>query len=159
MSEKKKMSRRDFLGVVTGAIGGVIGLAVGIPAVSYIIGSSLKRDALDWIRLGSVSKVEVGTPTLFKSIIKRQTGWVTSEEDLSVYILTEDGRDYVAMSNICTHLGCRVRWIESESQFLCPCHNAGFSKDGSVAFGPPPTALDQFELKIEDEQVYILGGG
>ena len=159
MNEKKKMSRRDFLGVITGAIGGVIGLAVGIPAVSYIIGSSLKRDALDWIRIGSVSKVETGTPTLFKTTIKRQTGWVTSEEDLSVYVLTDDGREFRALSNICTHLGCRVRWIESDGQFLCPCHNAGFNKDGSVAFGPPPTALDELELKIEDEQVYILGGG
>ena len=68
MSGKKKMSRRDFLGVITGAIGGVISLAVGIPAISYIVGGSLKRDDLDWIRLGSISKVVVGTPTLFKTI-------------------------------------------------------------------------------------------
>jgi len=156
--EKEKVSRRDFLGILTGAIGGVIGLAFGIPAIAYIIGPALKREEADWIRLGAVSKVEVGTPTLFKTTLKRQTGWVTSEEELSVYILTEDGRDFEAMSNICTHLGCRVRWVADAGQFLCPCHNGGFSKDGSVAFGPPPTPLDQYEVKIEDEQVYILGG-
>ncbi|MBI9046302.1 MAG: ubiquinol-cytochrome c reductase iron-sulfur subunit [Anaerolineaceae bacterium] len=159
MKKKEKMSRRDFLGILTGAIGGVIGLAIGIPAISYIIGPALKRDSMDWIRLGAVSKVEKGIPTLFKTTIKRETGWVTTEEDLSVYILTEDGRVFIAMSNICTHLGCRVRWIESDGEFLCPCHNAGFKKDGSVAFGPPPSPLDQFELKVEDDQIYIFGGG
>jgi menaquinol-cytochrome c reductase iron-sulfur subunit len=157
-NEKEKVSRREFLGILTGAIGGLIGLAFGIPAISYIIGPALKREAANWIRLGAVSKVEVGTPTLFKTSLKRQTGWVTSEEELSVYILTEDGRDFVAMSNICTHLGCRVRWVTDAGQFLCPCHNGGFNKDGSVAFGPPPTPLEEYELKIEDEQVYILGG-
>jgi Rieske Fe-S protein len=102
--------------------------------------------------------VELGTPTLFKTKVERQTGWITDEDELTVYLLTEDGRDFVAMSNICTHLGCRVRWIDDQGQFFCPCHNAIFSKDGSVIEGPPPRALDRFEVKVEDEAIYILGG-
>ena len=159
MEEKQQVSRRDFLGIITAAIGGIIAAIVAVPAIAYIIGPALKREEADWISLGAVSKVEVGTPTLFKTTLRRQTGWVMNEEDLSVYILTENGREFIAMSNVCTHLGCRVRWISDEGLFLCPCHNAGFNEDGSVAFGPPPTPLDRFEVKIEDDQVYVLGGG
>ena len=158
MNEKKKINRRDFLSILTGAIGGIIGLAMGIPAIAYIIGPALKRDTLDWIKLGARSKIEVGTPTLFKTTLQRQTGWVVNDEDLSVYIVTENGRDFTALSNICTHLGCRVRWSSDEGIFRCPCHDGGFNKDGTVAFGPPPRPLHQFEIKIEDEQVYIMGG-
>jgi menaquinol-cytochrome c reductase iron-sulfur subunit len=158
MSEKEKISRRDFMGIATGAIGGLIALAMGIPAIAFIVGPALKKDEQNWIRLGAVSKVELGVPTLFKANIKRQTGWIVSEEDYFVYILTENGRDYIAMTNVCSHLGCRVRWISNEDRFICPCHEAAFTKDGSVAFGPPPSPLDRFEVKVEDDQLFVLGG-
>jgi menaquinol-cytochrome c reductase iron-sulfur subunit len=166
MDEKKEenidheqANRRDFLATVTWAIGALLGAGLGIPAVAYIIGPTLQHEQMEvWIPVGSTSKVELGTPTLFKANIVRQTGWITNEEQLSAYLLTEDGRDYVAMSNICTHLGCRVRWIADQSQFFCPCHNAIFAKDGSVVSGPPPRPLDRFEVKVEAGTLYILGG-
>ena len=159
MSEGNQISRRNFLAIATWAIGGFIAFAMTIPAIAYIVGPALRREeAQDWIRLGSTSKVELGTPTLFKVKIQRQTGWILNEEEISVYVLTDNGRDYVAMSNICTHLGCRVRWISEQEQFLCPCHTAVFGKDGSVVTGPPPRPLDQYEVKVEDDQLFILGG-
>ena len=43
MSEGKA-SRRDFLGIATFAIGGLISAVVGIPAVAYIVGPALKKE-------------------------------------------------------------------------------------------------------------------
>jgi menaquinol-cytochrome c reductase iron-sulfur subunit len=159
MEEGKKLGRRDFLAIATTAIGGVIGAALAIPAVAYIVGPALRSSTNeDWIRLGSTAKMELGTPTLFKATIQQQSGWIVNEQEISVYVLTEDNRDYIAMSNICTHLGCRVRWISDEQQFFCPCHNAVFAKDGVVVSGPPPGPLNRFEVKVEEDQLYILGG-
>ncbi len=159
MTEEKQIGRRQFMSFVTWAIGALIGLGLGIPGVAYIVGPALQRQVEEeWIRLGSAAKVDLGTPTLFKAKIERRTGWIISEEELSFYILTENGRDFTAMSNICTHLGCRVRWIEDQGQFLCPCHNATFGKDGSVISGPPPRPLDLYQVKVEDDQLYVLGG-
>ena len=159
MNDRKQLDRRSFMGLVTWAIGGIIGAGFGIPAIAYIIGPAMRKEEVqDWIRLGSATKVELGIPTLFKTKIERQTGWITDEEELSVYVLTENGRDFVAMSNICTHLGCRVRWITDQELFFCPCHNAGFAKNGDVASGPPPRPLDQYHVKEEDGQLFVLGG-
>jgi menaquinol-cytochrome c reductase iron-sulfur subunit len=156
---ERQIGRRKFLSLTTWAIGGVIAAGLAIPAIAYIVGPALKREeAQDWIRLGPASKVELGTPTLFKTKIKQQTGWIVNEEELTVYVLTENGRDFIAMSNICTHLSCRVRWIAAQGQFFCPCHNGIFGKDGSVISGPPPRPLDRYEVKVEDGQLYILGG-
>lgn len=140
------------------AIGGFIGAAMAIPAIAYIVGPAVQRSQQqEWIRLGSASKVEIGTPTLFKTKIEKQTGWIVNETELTFYVITDDGRNYVAMSNICTHLGCRVRWIADEREFFCPCHNAIFDEDGNVVTGPPPSPLDRYEVKVEDDQLFILG--
>ena len=152
-------SRRKFLEIATLSIGGVIGLSVALPAVSYVVGPSLaKTNAQEWMRVGAASKVEVGVPTLFKVKIKRQIGWNVTEDELALYVVTENGHDFLAISNTCTHLGCRVRWIAEKGQFLCPCHNAVFDKNGKVVAGPPPKPLNQYQVKLENDQLFILGG-
>ena len=159
MSEEKRLDRRGFLGIATWSIGGLISAILSIPAVAYILGPTLQQESgQNWVRLGSVSKVEIGTPSLFKVSVERKTGWIVSQEEIAAFVLTENGRDFVAMSNICTHLGCRVRWIADQQQFFCPCHNGVFDKNGSVVSGPAPRRLDQYQVKIEDEQLFILGG-
>ena len=157
-SKDEKVNRRDFMKTAIIAIGGVIGGAIGLPAVPYIIGPAGQQEEGDWIRLGSINKIELNVPTLFKTTLETQTGWVSSEEEFAVYVLTENGQEFTVMSNICTHLGCRVRWVDEQEQFFCPCHNAAFEKNGDVAHGPPPKPLDQYEVKVEDDQIFILGG-
>ena len=157
MEDEEKLSRRNFMGAATFTIGGLIGLGLAIPAITYIVGPAVKDESQEeWIPLGPTSKVELGVPTLFKVTIERQTGWIVNTSELSVYIYTDDGRNYVAMSNICTHLGCRVRWIAEENIFYCPCHNAVFDQEGEVVTGPPPSPLERYEVKVEDDQIYVL---
>lgn len=154
-----RMSRRTFLSRATGTMVGGIGTLMGIPTIAYLVSPAKARGGLgvESIPLGPVTKVPMGQPTLFKAAIERKTGWVTQTEELALYVLTEDGRDFIAMSNVCTHLGCRIRWVDDEEQFFCPCHAAVFSKDGKVVSGPPPRALDRFELSVEDGQLFVVG--
>ena len=139
-------------------VGGLITAAIGLPAVAYIIGPALKQASDLWIRLGAISKVELNSPTLFKTTVETETGWINTQEEISAYVLTQNGQDFEVMSNICTHLGCRVRWIADDDRFYCPCHNGVFAKDGSVVAGPPPRPLDRFESKVEDGTLYIRRG-
>jgi menaquinol-cytochrome c reductase iron-sulfur subunit len=159
VSEKSEISRRSFLSIATLGIGGLLALGLFVPGLIYLVAPFLKEQVSDeWLAIGPTSKVEVGTPTLFSAKKEQKTGWITNEEELTIYIYTEDGRDYVAMSNICTHLGCRVRWINDRQEFFCPCHNAVFDKQGEVVSGPPPKPLDQYEVKVVDDQIYIKAG-
>jgi menaquinol-cytochrome c reductase iron-sulfur subunit len=159
MDLKERFSRRQFMEKATLAIGGLISAILAVPAVAYVVGPALERSREEeWIPLGPTTKVELGTPTLFKARVEKQTGWIVTQSELTFYVLTDDGRDYVAMSNICTHLGCRVRWIGDQEQFFCPCHNAIFDKEGQVVDGPPPRPLDRYVVKVEDDQLFVQGG-
>jgi len=157
-SKDNQFGRRNFMKAAIASIGGLIGAAIGLPAIPYIMGPALRKESDSWLQLGSISKVELNTPTLFKKTIETQTGWINTEEEISVYVLTSNGQDYVVMSNVCTHLACRVRWIPEKDSFFCPCHNGVFAKDGTVVAGPPPRPLDRFESKVEDGIIYIKRG-
>jgi menaquinol-cytochrome c reductase iron-sulfur subunit len=150
------MNRRKFMSIITTAIGALISAGMGIPAIAYIVGPSLKKTDENWIRLGSVNKIEIGTPTLFKTKVKRQSGWINTDEEISAFVLTDNGQTFIAMSNICTHLGCRVRWVSDQDQFFCPCHVGIFDKEGNVVAGPPPRPLDRYQVQVIGGELEIL---
>ena len=67
----------------------------------------------------------------------------------------KDGKDLRALSTVCPHLGCRVRWEPQDQQFKCPCHTAAFDREGKVLSGPPPRPLDRYEVELIDGSVYL----
>jgi glycine/D-amino acid oxidase-like deaminating enzyme/nitrite reductase/ring-hydroxylating ferredoxin subunit len=48
---------------------------------------------------------------------------------------TDDG-ELVAVSAVCTHLRCAVRWNTAERTWDCPCHGSRFDQRGRVLQGP-----------------------
>ena len=150
------VSRRKLLIGSVGVMSGAIAAGVGVPAIFYVAGPTQEQGReQEWIRLGSVNSIEPGGQTLMKATVERRAGYLTTTEELSVFVSTDNGSEFIALSNICTHLGCRVRWVEEQEGFFCPCHNAIFGPDGSVQTGPPPRPLDRFETKVEDGQIFI----
>lgn len=158
--EPEDPSRRVFLIRSIGVIGGGITVAIAGPAVLFVAGSANTSSDQDaWIRLGSASSVEPrGAPTLMKATVSRRSGYLVEEQEVSVWVVTDDGSQFTVLSNICTHLGCRVRWVDDEGQFFCPCHNGVFDRSGEVVDGPPPRPLDQFEYMVEDGQIFFKEG-
>lgn len=55
---------------------------------------------------------------------------------------TETG--FTALSGLCTHGFCTVRYHDLNGTVLCPCHGSRFRLDGSVIGGPAPTPLQVF---------------
>ena len=153
---RDEVDRRKFLSRATLTIGAALAVGWAVPGVAYVLSPAEKQDGeAEWIPLGGADKVELGIPSLFKARIVRTNAWVSSEEEVAVYVITQDGRNFRGFSNICTHLGCRVRWVAEQGGFFCPCHNAVFGPDGEVLAGPPPRPLDEFDLKVEDGQIFV----
>lgn len=54
---------------------------------------------------------------------------------------------FYAISSVCTHLGCNVRYVAGEG-FACPCHGSLFDANGQVTSGPAPQPLAWFGLSL-----------
>jgi glycine/D-amino acid oxidase-like deaminating enzyme/nitrite reductase/ring-hydroxylating ferredoxin subunit len=65
-------------------------------------------------------------------------------ERLAVY--RDDAGALQALSPICTHLGCHVKFNPSEKTWDCPCHGSRFATDGSVIDGPALSPLKRRDL-------------
>ncbi len=66
--------------------------------------------------------------------------------------------DFIALSDICPHLGCKVKWEAHRDRFFCPCHNGVFTPQGVGIEGPPGDAgqsLARFPLEIRKGLLFI----
>ena len=72
-----------------------------------------------------------------------------------VIVINRPDKGYVALSRVCTHLGCLVDYQKDKKRLLCPCHAGTYDLSGSVTSGPPPKALQQFPLKVEGDSIII----
>lgn len=58
----------------------------------------------------------------------------------------KDKRGHIHLvDTTCTHMGCEVRWNNSERSWDCPCHGSRFQYDGRVIEGPTTKPLKKFD--------------
>jgi len=69
--------------------------------------------------------------------------------------IVNTGKEYIALSTKCTHLGCTVIWKKSENVFYCPCHDGYFDAEGKVIKGPPPKPLNKYKVEVVDQAIYL----
>lgn len=60
-----------------------------------------------------------------------------------------------ALSAVCTHLGCIVKWDDAKEVLLCPCHAAIFDVNGNVVSGPAPRPLPSYPTRITQDEIII----
>ncbi|MGI9607773.1 MAG: ubiquinol-cytochrome c reductase iron-sulfur subunit [Acidimicrobiales bacterium] len=67
--------------------------------------------------------------------------------------------ELVALSEKCTHLGCRVPYCESSNRFECPCHGSVFNRAGELLTGPSPRGLDRHPVELGDDGLLYIDTG
>ncbi|MBI5201609.1 MAG: ubiquinol-cytochrome c reductase iron-sulfur subunit [Elusimicrobia bacterium] len=129
-------------------ISAAIGAVLGGSGLGYFISPAFAKREEEWVDLGSVKEFKANVPLKIDFTSRKRDAWATVEKRASAWVLTPNGRDFIAFDPKCTHLGCPYRWDDSQKKFLCPCHTAVFDVDGRVVSGPPPRPLDRFSTKV-----------
>lgn len=156
-SSFRHISRRDFIKVTTAAIGGFVSLVISLPGLAYLFSPALQKDEeTSWVDLGLLKKYPVGsTPSFFDFTKTRVNGWERTSLSYGVFVIRKDEKTVQVLSNVCTHLGCRVTWQPEIEHYVSPCHDGHFDVFGNVVSGPPPRPLDEFATKIENGNLFI----
>jgi len=74
------------------------------------------------------------------------------------YLTRDADGEIIALSEKCTHLGCRVPFCQSSGQFECPCHGSNFNRVGEYRAGPAPRGLDRYPIEEENGLLVIDTG-
>jgi cytochrome b6-f complex iron-sulfur subunit len=153
--EQHIWSRRNFVGLA--AWGAVLGaLGAGTLCFGRYMYPRVLYEPLTTFKAGKPSDYRVNTVS--EAWIQQQRLWI---------IRYNDG--IVALSAICTHLGCTPRWLDAENKFKCPCHGSGYrgidfnqgapNISGINFEGPAPRPLERYKIGLaEDGQILIDKG-
>jgi glycine/D-amino acid oxidase-like deaminating enzyme/nitrite reductase/ring-hydroxylating ferredoxin subunit len=86
----------------------------------------------DWLTGGDVGSVDE---------IARDSGAIVRRGVSKVAAYRDEHGKVHEYSAVCPHLGCIVRWNDSEKTWDCPCHGSRFDKHGKVINGPANAGL------------------
>ena len=174
-SEHGGGTRRDFLLLTAGALGG-IGAAISIwpfidslnPARDTLALSTTEVD-LSPIQVGQRLTVAWRGKPIF--IDHRPPEEIKAAQDVDVSTLRDPQKDsdrvkkpeWLVVVGVCTHLGCIPLGNKPGDDrgayhgWFCPCHGSHYDVSGRVRKGPAPLNLDIPQYSFPSDDSVIIG--
>ena len=151
----EKITRKKFFVKLSLALAGLSAAVAAIPVISAMIAPLLETQTPQWRTVGKLNDFKTGTTNLvtFTNADPKSYAGITAQS--AAWLRRSDQKDFIAFAVNCTHLGCPVRWENEAHLFMCPCHGGVYYADGTVAAGPPPKSLTQYEVRVYNEDVQI----
>ena len=153
------VSRRWLLLKIGALFNAVVGVAVAVPVVKYLLSPAKPDDAYkSWVSLGSVDAFPVGETRLAKFTNPVSQEWDGDTDRIACWVRHISQQEFQVFAINCAHLGCPVRWFPQAQLFMCPCHGGAYYADGSRASGPPERGLFTYDAKIVNGELQINAG-
>ncbi len=139
-------TRRAFL-IAAGAAGLCYVTALGYPVYRYLASPAEMASsaaAVTEVTLKDAQKLPTGSVLMFK--------FGTSPAMLIHHL---DGA-WVALTAVCTHLGCTVQYEPQLNRIHCACHGGVYDpRTGANVSGPPPRPLKLFKVAVNETGVEV----
>jgi len=148
--------RRQFLNRISIALSAAAAAAIAVPSIGFLLGPVIRKTPQVWRRVGTLDELPVGQTTEVRFVDASPLPWAGVTGLTAAWLFRRSADEVIAFSVNCTHLGCPVRWLGDANLFMCPCHGGVYYSDGTVAAGPPPRPLFQYQTRIQNGNVEIL---
>ena len=139
-------TRRAFL-IAAGAAGLCYTAALGYPIYRYLASPmemAMNATAITEVTLKDAQKLAPGSVLMFK---------FGSSPAMLIHHLDNT---WVALSAVCTHLGCTVQYEPQANRIHCACHGGVYDpRTGANVSGPPPKPLKIFKVAVNDAGVEV----
>ncbi len=155
MTSDNSINRRGFYAQAIFALNAILGAALAVPTLVYLLVPGGRRRKETFVDAGDVSQLTPGVPVEMSFQQSRVDGWRVLTEKRTAWVVKTPTNEVIAYGPQCTHLGCAYHWEEKPKQFICPCHASLFSLQGKVVAGPAPRPLDRYVAKIENGRLFL----
>jgi menaquinol-cytochrome c reductase iron-sulfur subunit len=149
--------RRSFLGALLGVGSVFVGGLLSVPLIRFALFPLLRRTTeLKPSPVGSLSEFSSLPEPVARTIqIEQVDGWRKEISENMVYVTKDSHGQLCVLSAICPHLGCTVPWVSGKNEFICPCHGARYSPDGSRISGPSLRGMDTLDTIVQGGQLLV----
>ena len=135
------MERRQLLKTSLAFLGTTTLISFVYPVSKFLVAP--KRSGQDTPL--TINKDEIPTGTAKEFIFN----------EIPLVVINRRGSGFIALSRVCTHLGCLVGYDKFNNKLVCPCHAGEFDLEGRVLSGPATKPLLRYPLKITADQITI----
>lgn len=90
-----------------------------------------------------------------KEGVKKVDIKIDGEKYFKIFLVKNSSNALIALSPVCTHLGCFVNFDRNTNEFICPCHGGRYDIEGKVIAGPPKEPLQRLPVKIENKRIFV----
>lgn len=142
------MKRRNFVDIFLGGSLLATIAAFLYPVVRYV----LPPRSAGGGNLGQVAAAKVG------ELAPNSAKVFKFGSSPAILVNTSEGK-LVALSAVCTHLTCTVRFDADTDTLFCPCHNGRFDLAGNVLSGPPPRPLEAYAVEVAGTDIIVSRKG
>lgn len=143
MNNTSPQNRRSFLKwFMRIGLFGWLG-SIFYPIARYLVPPKIPEANISSLQVGSVDDFSTGSGTIFR--FGRIPG---------ILIRLKTGQ-FKAFAATCTHLSCIVQFRDDLNQIWCACHNGRFDLTGRNVAGPPPRPLEEFDVNLEGNEVWV----
>jgi len=136
------MERRKILKSSLAVLGTTALVSLGYPVTRFVIPPK-EKNADERL---TIDKEEIPAGAAKETIF----------QGTPIIIINRKESGYVALSRVCSHLGCLVGYDKFQGKLVCPCHAGAFNLDGQVISGPPSNPLNRYDIKLTSQHI-ILG--
>lgn len=147
LPDEMSFTRRGFVTVAAAAVCVAYAGAIGYPIYEYLeapVKQAMAEAAVNTIALPGADKLPLNTTLKFA--FKGNPAMLIHFGDDS----------WVAISAVCTHLGCTLGYQPPAPLIVCPCHGGQYNPHtGQNVGGPPPRPLTRFDVSVQPGQVTI----
>jgi Rieske Fe-S protein len=138
-----KLGRRSFLNYLLG-----LGTLIWVPTILYPLYEYFKippkkDDAPSSVVAAKLSSLKPNQGVIFKF-----------GSEPGILIMGADGV-LRAMSAVCTHLDCTVKYRPDLQKIHCACHNGMYDLNGRNIAGPPPRPLRPFKVDVRGDDIVV----
>lgn len=144
----KDVSRRGFLGWMTGGLAGLGTLFVAVPLIGSLTGAQ-RKGREGFVNVGDVTGLKPDEPQAFPFLDQVQDAYIQERVPRMVWVVKRPDGAVIAYSPVCPHLGCEFFWEPATRRFVCPCHGSEWDVNGAILHGPTPRPMDTLPSKVE----------
>ncbi|OLV16189.1 ubiquinol-cytochrome c reductase iron-sulfur subunit [Deinococcus marmoris] len=153
--DTQEPSRRKLLIGLSLGSGALAAAAAGYPIAKAVLDPAFQKGGRgDWQTVGQLTDFPLWKTVLVTFIRPGARSFGGDIKKDTAYLTRRPG-DWLALHNVCMHLGCPVRHQEGSGLYFCPCHGGVYNAEGINVAGPPRIPLQRLGVRVEGQDVQL----